>query len=51
MKKSVYAELYDLQPEKMGRQRRKQWKTELQRTFVLWLENGASIKKADGRGV
>ena len=32
-------------------QRRKQWKTELQRTFVLWLENGASIKKADGRGV
>ena len=36
---------------KMGRQRRKQWKTELQRTFVLWLENGASIKKADGRGV
>lgn len=35
---------------KMGRQRRKQWKTELQRTFVLWLENGAMHQKCRQAG-
>ncbi len=39
MKKSVYAGLYDLESKKMGRCRRKLWKTRLHRTFVIWLES------------
>ena len=35
---------------KMGYFPRRLLKTELRRTFVIWLENGGSVKKAEGQG-
>ena len=51
-KKSMYAELYDLKSKKkMGHFPRRLWRTELQRTFVIWLESGGTAREGEGQEV